>query len=396
MNRLLSIFDLAAGNLLRRPARSIAVFLPLALALAVSSAMTVVRDGIARDAQASIAGLPDITVQNVTGGRSERISLNMVPFLEAVPGVERVRPRVWGYLPVRLEKGKGDVAYTLVGVPVETSALPAFAAGTIERGRVLRGDSAGEAVVGQAIAAALGIEPGGGIEITDEAGRTRDFHVVGIFATPVQIYAADLILTGIEDARAYFGYGAEEATDLLVDVRPGEDPDRVAERIAGEYPGLRVLSRTSMSELSEEAYGGRAGVFSLFWVTLLLSALLVAFAQASSIQLDLVREIGILRAVGWDIGDVILLKMIESALLGLLGSLTGILLGLSYVALDAPGVKSFFLGWSVVYPEFALPVALEPASLLLLLAIGVLPLLAATAVPAWITGTLPPDEAIRS
>lgn len=394
MRRHLALFDLAAANLVRRPAKSVAVLVPLVVALAVASAMTVVRDGLLRDAAASAEALPDVTVQKMVGGRIERISAAVADSVAALPGVRRALPRVWGYIPVTLEGG-AEVAFTLMGLDLSAAPAPSGIGRAVERGRFLAPGARGEAIVGKAFARALGAAPGTALELRDAFGGAETFAIVGVFSTPVQILSADLVVVGIEDARAYFGFAPGEAADLLVEVEAPDAADAVAGRIAALDPSLRVMTRGALADAARRAYGGRGGVFTLFWLVLLLTALLVAFAQATSVQIDFVREVGILKAVGWDVGEVIELKMLESLLLGLTGSLGGILLGLGYAALDAPFIKPFFLGWATVYPEFPLPLAVEPAEIFLLLAVGVLPLLAATAVPAWIVGTLPPDEAIR-
>ena len=102
-----------------------------------------------------------------------------------------------------------------------------------------------------------------------------------------------------------------------------------------------------------------------------------------------------MKACGWGTSDVLLLKLFESLAIGLLAVLGGIWLGLLYLLAGAPGVKDYLLGWSVLYPQFALPITVTPSSVFLLAAAGLLPLLCATLLPAWRVSVVEPDEAIR-
>lgn len=392
MRRWHDLLDLALRNLLRHPAKSLAVIIPLVVVLAMATTMASVREGFSRDAAAATAGLPEVTVQRMVGGRVERISVPLGDSLARIPGVTRVAPRVWGYVPLRAESGD-EFTYTLMGLDFARMPVPEDISVTLESGRWLSPGIEHEAVIGRTFAAAQNVRPGDVIRLSDLLGNSDTFLITGIFGSPVQIYSADLLVTSIADARRFFGYLPAEATDFLV--YAGRDPNDVAAEVVAIDSGLRVLTRAALNNLCQEAYGGRSGVFALFWLILLLTALLTTFAQAANIQIDLAREIGILKAMGWDSADVIALRLLESLALGILGTLGGILAGLIYVALDAPGIKSYFLGWSRVYPDFPLPAVLALDDLGLLLAIGILPLLAAGAVPAWLAATIPPDEAIR-
>jgi len=118
--------------------------------------------------------------------------------------------------------------------------------------------------------------------------------------------------------------------------------------------------------------------------------------EASSVSQDERREIGTLKAVGWDTADIIQVKCLESIAVGSAGTAIGIALGLAYVLAGAPGLKGFFLGWASVYPDFPLPMYVSVPGIVLLFGVGVFPLLAATVVPAWLCSIIDADEAIRS
>jgi ABC-type lipoprotein release transport system permease subunit len=388
-----SLWYVAVENLFRYKQKTLSMLCPLVLVLAVFAVMVFVRDGLRNDAELSLDFIPDLTVQKLVGGRIERIDLSACRALESWPEVKEVVPRVWGYVPISV--GNNKVAYTLMGVDVKNASIQKNISIALEKGRFLTPQDSDKTVVGKAVAEGFGIEEGDTIQLTDAMGFSNTYEVVGIFATPVQIYTSDLFLMRIEDARRFFGYSQNEASDICINLHNPIQSGAVAQKIATSYPSLRVLSKDALSDLIDQAFGGRAGIFQIFWLVLLITVVLISWNQASNVSLEMRREIGILKAVGWSISDVIVLKLMESLAIGVFSVLAGIVLGMIYTMLGAPVVKNYFIGWSSVYPNFPIPMSVTAANVFLVSVIGIFPLLAATIVPAWLVGIIEPDKAIR-
>jgi ABC-type lipoprotein release transport system permease subunit len=393
MRQLWDYWTLAVENLWRHKTQSFAVFFPLVLALAASSAMTFVRDGFLKDAELSVSLLPDLTVQNMVGGRIERVSEKIGKELKKLPYIKTVLPRIWGYIPLQTDKRL--VAYTLIGVDPANNIIADQIALSLEAGRFIRPDDDETLVVGKGFSEAFNVKPGDDIVLRDSRDREYNFKIVGIFSSAVQIYTADMLVAPIDTARRFLGYSPTEATDYNLYLDDILYATPVAERIQKIEGNLRVLTRDALARLTHQAYGGRAGVFQLMWLILLLSVVLIAWAQLTNVSLGIRREIGILKALGWGTTDIIWLKMFESLALGLMGFLLGTALGFVYLFIDAPGLKEYFLSWATIYPDFPIPLYVRPGSLFLLLAVSVCPLLAASVIPAWLLGITDPDKIIR-
>ncbi len=393
-----NLWQVATESLFRYRARAISIGVPLFLVVFLVSAMTFVKDGFLRDAQLSVSIMPDITVQKLVGGRIERVPIGLVDQISQIDQVERVLPRVWGFLPITISENQ-SAAYTLMGIDLSTTPIPEQMGMSVEEGSFLSQADSDGAVIGKAFAQAFGVKVGEQILIKDALGNEDEFKIVGIFSTPVQVYTADLILVPIDKARQFFGYDENEATDLNVYLDSSLHGDFAARAILDlsekSRLNLRVVTRDAFAEVTQAAYGGRAGVFQVMWLILLVGVMIVAWTQGSNISFELRREVGVLKAIGWGISDVIETKLFEASIVGLIGVLAGLLVGLAYLLLGAPGMKSYFIGWSTVYPEFPLPIHISPKSVLLILVVGLVPLLVATLIPAWLAGVIEPDEAMR-
>lgn len=250
--RLANLWGFAAKHLLVNWQYSLAMLLPLALALAVMSAMTFIRDGLRDDARLSTAFLPDITVQMLSSGRSTHVQAGVSERIARLEHVARVVPRIWGILPIHTD-GQ-DNAYTLLGIDPARMPIPPAIRFAIKSGRfLLRAEDRGCLVLGDTVARSLHAKVGDRLTIRTPAEEKYDFRVIGIFTTAVQIYAADMLLTHLEDARNFFGYAQGEAADLCVYLHGTEHTDVAASAIARALPACRVLTRDTLARVLEQS-----------------------------------------------------------------------------------------------------------------------------------------------
>jgi ABC-type lipoprotein release transport system permease subunit len=129
----------------------------------------------------------------------------------------------------------------------------------------------------------------------------------------------------------------------------------------------------------------------------LLSFVIFAWDKATGLSAEERKEIGILKSIGWETGDVLLLKTWEGVVISLSAFLFGVILAYCHLfffsaTLFAPALK----GWSVLYPQFRLTPVIDPYQLAVLFFLTVVPYSAATIIPSWLTATVDPDAAMRS
>lgn len=267
----------------------------------------------------------------------------------------------------------------------------------IENGRGLHPDDLDRGVIGKALAKAFDCKVGDIVEIDSSGARRKvSIEIVGIFNSPVQIYTADLLLVPIETAREILGfYSSDEASDIPIYLHNPSLADDLAREIAAKIEGARPLTKPVMLSLTEQSFGQKSGFFHLLWFILLANVIIIAWSLMSHISFSMQKEIGILKAIGWDTGQIMELKTIETLFMGVFSVISGLLIGMVYMLADAPGLKKFIIGWADIYPEFPIPLYIQSSTVLLISAIGILPLLAGTLLPVWRLGIIDPDEAIK-
>jgi len=118
-----------------------------------------------------------------------------------------------------------------------------------------------------------------------------------------------------------------EISLIFVRVKPGQDPRKVARRIENAILEVDTIYRNDMGK---RVLSTLRDINKVFLLTILLVLALSAFLTwsiFSAIVNERMREVGIMRALGAKNGHVLRAFVLEVLLIGLMGSLLGVLLG---------------------------------------------------------------------
>lgn len=245
-------------------------------------------------------------------------------------------------------------------------------------------DGQPEVMLGDLLASTLNKKPGDALDIQGSA-----FKVTGIYHGSSALEAAAVIMP-LDQLQQLSSMQGKVST-IHVRLKPapaGEMPDEYlhhsAAKIEAALPGLRAVPAAERASNNQFVRLAHASAWGTSSIALLIGILGIANTMAMSV-FERTREIGILRALGWNRWQVLILIELEAVVLGLGGGLIGI-----------------FVGWGALRLLAALPVTASivsasfPLSLLVeALGIAVLAGLAAGVYPAWRGARLSPVEALR-
>jgi ABC-type lipoprotein release transport system permease subunit len=129
----------------------------------------------------------------------------------------------------------------------------------------------------------------------------------------------------------------------------------------------------------------------------LLAFCILAWDKATGISAEEKREIGILKAVGWDTAEVLALKFWEGLALSLLALLLGLILAWVHVFWLGAGLLTPVLkGWSLLFPPFAVTPYFDLYELSVIAFLTMTPYVASTVVPSWKAAIADPEAMMRS
>lgn len=371
IERQRGLADYAVAHMARRRGRNLGLFLAYVLLVFLLASVVLYGDALRREARALLADAPELVVQKLSAGRHDLLPESWLEQARGLRGVQGVEGRLWGY--------HYDAAMAANLTLQSRDDIPR-----------------GEARIGPALARARGLGAGDLLSLRDHRGQPFAFRINGLLDSRAELANADLLLVHPADLRAFFGIAPGLHTDLALRVANPREVRRVAEKLLERLPQARVISRDEMRRTYEAAFHWRQGVLLAFLSCVLLAFAFLAWDRASGLTAEERREIGILKALGWDTGDVLRMKFWEGGLLSFTAFCVGYFLAWLHVFhAEAPLFTAVMKGWSVLYPHFQLRPEADVGQVAALALLTVLPFVAATLIPVWRAATLDPDEVMR-
>jgi ABC-type lipoprotein release transport system permease subunit len=397
MAKFLEIAGTGVTAILLHPLRSLVTVAALVVVLIPYLAGIGLSKGIEEDARASIRFGPDLYVSGQQFGRSVPIPLTAIAEIRKIDGVIAVTPRIVG----RVVLGKDNEEAVLVGMPRDR--FPGSI--TCVEGGLPEGTEINELVVGTELARRLKLHVGSMIPpFYHNVHGERLSQVVGIFKSDVSLWQAKLVFTTFESAAAIFNQEGL-ATDLLVDCRPGYDePVRTTILRTLSFPssvgkgmiGPRVVAREDLQAILPGGLLHREGIFNLHFVFAFVLGMLAVLVTSGFGLSERRREIGILKATGWQTDEVLLRSIIESFLLGLAGASLSLLAAFVWLKwLNGYWIAGIFLAGVDKAPGFTVPFRLTPLPSLLAFLLGLVMIMTGTVYSSWRAATVTPREAMR-
>ena len=228
--------------------------------------------------------------------------------------------------------------------------------------------------------------------------------VVGVFRADSSLWEARVMLTTFHSASAICNQEGL-ASQLLVWCRHGyEDSVQAALRelptahIRGfdREATLRVVGKKDMQALIPEGLLHREGIFNLLFLVAFAVGILAILVTAGVGTSERRREIGILKATGWQTDEVLLRSLAESLVLSLAGAALAIILAFCWLRLaNGYWLASLFMAGVDVQPSFPVPFQLSPIPVLLAVVISLVLVLSGTLYSTWRAAVVQPREAMR-
>jgi len=396
---------MALRSLRARPSRTLLTMFGIVMGVAVILAISVA-NATTIEALANLfgeaAGRSHLVVAS-TDVRGEGFAESVVRQVAAVPGVAAAVPTLQTQALLADDSasstdtmmsflGMASGGLTLFGIyPEEDVAARDY---TMVEGQFLPDDlDVYEVVLVKDFAEEKDLKVGGDLHLLTSQGVER-LKIVGLMSKegPAQLFNGAFGIVPLGAAQRIFG----RVGDL-------DQIDIIAEPEVSDSDGLDVLKATIQARLGDQytvtfpaAQGERVsqmldsyqiGLGSVSAITLFVGAFLIYNAFSMTV-VERTREIGTMRTVGMTRGQVTWQILVEAALLGLLGSAFGVLLGI-LMSRGLIQVTELMLGQEVEGVRIPLDGLFTSTS------VGVVVTLVAALIPAYQAGKISPLEALR-
>ncbi len=317
-----------------------------------------------------------------------------IQIIKSVPGVLYVDGIV---------SGRADVSYLTETASISVEGVDPFAwtnmlTTNLASGRLLQPSDANDIVIGYNVANTVFKEPIPLNRLISVQGKP--FRVIGILASSgtrddstifMTVADARNTLTTVTDKQRFDSISvkvadANQATDIAnaIDAKL-----MISRHVTNKTKDYTVTS----PQATQARIASITSTFTLFLAAIAAASLLVGAVGVANTMftsvLEKTREIGILKAIGAKNSDIMAIFLLNSALVGFVGGLIGVILGagLSYLL---PNVLGLRLG-----PGGHLTTVLPMSLLLETLALSVIIGMVAGAIPAYRASKLKPVDALR-
>jgi len=383
------LIEYALGSIMRQGHKSLFITIVFTLLTALLTSIFFITNSIKYELNTTVDALPQIIVQNTKASRIAEIDVDTADKLLNIPGVNSVNARVWGYYYFQ----NAGVNFTLIGVDEFEEQYSDTLDSIIKKGEL---DNSGM-YIGSGVREIMSSS-----YYTDyfnfikSDGKIKRVDITGVFASDIELESNDMIVMSKETLRDIFGIDESKATDLVVNIANIEEIKTIALKIEQMFPNARVITNDDMKLSYENIFNYKSGIFLALFVIAIFTFFIIIYDKMSGLSSEQKREVGILKAIGWRVEDVLKEKFYESLILSLFAYILGVILALAYVYIfNAPLLRDIFIGYSDLKPVFEISFILDFQTLFLVFFLSVPIYVAATIIPSWKVATLEADDVIR-
>jgi len=383
------LIEYALGSIIRQGHKSLFITVVFTLLTALLTSIFFITNSIKYELNTTVDALPQIIIQHTKASRIAEIDIASTDRLLNIPGINSVNARVWGYYYF----ANAGVNFTLVGVDEFEEQYSDTLDGIIKKGEL---DNSGM-FIGAGVSEIMSssyykdyfnfIKPDGTI---------KKVMISGVFDSDIELESNDMIVMSKETLREIFGIEESKATDIVVKISNIEEIETVALKIEQMFPNARVITNDDMKLSYENIFNYKSGIFLALFIISIFTFFIIIYDKMSGLSSEQKREVGILKAIGWRVDDVLKEKFYESLILSLFAYILGVIVAMLYVYIfNAPLLRGIFIGYSDLKPLFEISFILDFQTLFLVFYLSVPIYVAATIIPSWKVASLEADDVIR-
>ncbi|SFV55055.1 ABC transporter, permease protein [hydrothermal vent metagenome] len=226
-------------------------------------------------------------------------------------------------------------------------------------------------------------------------GEFKDINIYKTIPKEANLISNDMIIMPIDLAKEIFGMKDNEVTDISFNVINNSEWDTIITKIHLLFYNVRVMNKDEISKSYTSLYNYKGGFFIILYLVTIITFMLILYHRYSMVLSSEKKDIGILRALGWSIKDILKLKFYETLLLIIISFILGVILAYIYVFIfNAPIIKDIFLGGGNLENNLSFIPTIEFGTLSSILIFYAVPFLASVLIPVWRVAVTSPKEAM--
>lgn len=234
---------------------------------------------------------------------------------------------------VFFRNGVTKVSGSLSGIDVANEIQMFNTTEYITEGNLNDLDKRSDAVVlGSGLAAKLSASMGDNISLTTADGVNKVFKVVGLIETGSGSVDKSRAIISINTARQLLSKNKSYATDVMANIKDYNEAKTVANEVRPDIKYKTEAWQEGNAQL-ESANTLRDIIAIAVSLTILIVAGFGIYNIMNMTVSEKIREIAILKAMGFDGKDIVHIFLVQSIIIGLIGGFIGLLLGFAVASI---------------------------------------------------------------
>ncbi len=339
----------------------------------------------------SIKNQPDFIIQKIIAGESSFAPMSWQDKLIEIPGVSSVNARVYGRYSLENKK-----SILIIGVDFfdeQTNKDIKKLIENINLKEFLKEDSM---IIGKGVSNYLKEHFfNDSFNFLTPKGDFKRVKIYKVLDEKSAFFSNDIAIMPIDLAKDILGINQNSVSDFALNIPNDSEKDTIKDKIEALFFDARVITKDDYKKAYKSLYDYKSGIFLVVFLITLVTFTLILYLRyniATSIER---KEIGIFRAVGWSIKDILKLKFFENLSLVIFSFIIGLSLAYIYVFnFNAPLLINIFLDGSNLKQFAKLDIYIDYGVIASIFIIFALSFLATTLIPIWRIAITDPKEAM--
>ena len=361
--------------------KHLAIFFISILIVFLSSSILFISNTLKKEIFTTLENQSDFVIQKINSGKSQYTPISWIEDFKEISGVKDVQQRVYGQYYFMPE----DAYFTIVGIDLFEEGSSKNIKELLEVLNISEFLQSDSMIIGNGIKKLF--DKYKYINSYDFKLFNNDLKEIKIFKDLPQkanLVANDLIIMDINLAKEILNIKEDEATDIVLNVPNNLERANVKDQLILKHSNTRILQKENLKKEYENMFNYKGGIFLILFIIVILTFTLILYQRYSMISLGDKKEIGILKAVGWSIKDILKLKIMENFIVAFMAFIIGIILSYIFVfILNAPILKNVFIGSQNLQNDFIFNANIQIDSLITLFLFFMIPFLSAVLIPVW-------------
>lgn len=379
--------------LIKHQSKHLAIFIISIFIVFLISSVLFIKNSLQKEIFSTLENQSDFIIQQTNGSKIVNTPVSWIDDFSSINGVKNTQQRVYGqyyFLPE-------NVYFTIVGIDLfeeNTNKKLNELLKSLDISNFLENDSM---IIGDGIKKIF--DKYNYFDSYDFKLSNSDLKNIKVFNSlpkDLNLVANDLIIMDINLAKEILNINENESTDIVLNVPNNLERQNVKEQLLLEHSNLRILQKDELKKEYENMFNYKGGIFLILFIVVLFTFILILYQRYSMISSTDKKEIGILKAVGWSIKDIIKLKIMENFIVGFMAYIIGVVFSYIFVfILNAPILKHIFIGFSNMQNDFIFNPNIEINSLITLFLFFMIPFLSAILIPVWKVAVLDSTKSMK-